>query len=190
MSLLTELKRKGLHFSSTWVPIAYYLIPEYVGKLALLAAAAVILFLDVLRIHEPRARDTFYKLFGDIVRDHEKSTLLGSTSMVISALLTVYCFEKNVAVAALCFLTVGDSMAALIGKTYGKTSLFGKTLEGSLACFSSCVIIALLMPGLPPVVGVAGALVATLFELFPIPIDDNFRIPLSAGFVMQLLMPH
>jgi dolichol kinase len=33
----------------------------------------------------------------------------------------------------------------------------------------------------------AGAFVATLFELLPIPLDDNLRIPLSAGFAMMLL---
>ena len=170
--------------------MAYYLVPEYVGKMALLVAAGVFLALDVLRIHDPRLKNIFYRIFGDIVREHEKTALTGSTSMVIAGLLTVYCFQKNIAVAALLYLTIGDSMAALIGKTYGRTHLFGKTLEGSLACFSSCVFIGLLVPGLPPDVVIAGALAATLFELLPIPIDDNFRIPLSAGFVMQVLMPH
>ncbi len=190
MSLLAEAKRKAIHFSSSWVPVVYYVVPEYIGKTALLVAAGVFLTLDVLRIHEPRLKNIFYKLFGDIVREHEKTMLLGSTSMVIAALLTVYCFQKNIAVAALLYLTIGDSMAALVGKTYGRTRIFGKTLEGSLACFLSCVLIGLLVPGLPPDVVTAGALVATLFELFPIPIDDNFRIPLSAGFVMQVMMPH
>ncbi|MBN1503954.1 MAG: phosphatidate cytidylyltransferase [Candidatus Eisenbacteria bacterium] len=190
MSLLAEAKRKAIHFSSSWVPVAYYLLPEYLGKSALLVAAGIFLTLDMLRIHEPRLKTVFYRFFGDIVREHEKTMLLGSTSLVIAALLTVYCFQKNIAAAALLYLTIGDSMAALIGKTYGRTYVFGKTLEGSLACFVSCVLIGLLVPDLPPDIVVVGALVATTFELLPIPIDDNFRIPLSAGFVMQILMPH
>ena len=32
-----------------------------------------------------------------------------------------------------------------------------------------------------------GALTGMLFELLPIPLDDNFRIPISAGYVMKLL---
>jgi dolichol kinase len=44
------------------------------------------------------------------------------------------------------------------------------------------------MPGVPTPVGLVGALVATVFELLPIPLDDNFRIPLSAGFAMELLL--
>lgn len=190
MSLIAEAKRKALHFSSSWVPLAYYIIPEQAGKIALLTAAAVFLFLDVLRLHEPKIGRLFHRLFGELVREHEKNTLLGSTSLVISALLTAYCFEKGIVVASLLFLTVGDTTAALIGKTYGKTAIFGKTLEGSLSCFLACSAIAIVVPGIPPFVGIVGALTATLFELLPIPIDDNFRIPLAAGFAMQLLMPH
>lgn len=190
MSLVAESKRKAFHFSSSWVPLAYYLIPEHAGKIALLIAAAAFLAVDVLRLHEPRIRNIFHKLFGELVREHEKATLLGSTSLAISALLTAYCFEKSIVVASLLFLTVGDTTAALVGKTYGKTSIFGKTFEGSLACFLACAVISVAVPGIPPIVGLTGALTATLFELLPIPIDDNFRIPLAAGFVMQLLMPH
>jgi len=37
------------------------------------------------------------------------------------------------------FLGLGDSLAAIIGKKYGKNALTlsGKTMEGSLACFFS-----------------------------------------------------
>jgi len=187
---MAEAKRKALHFSSSWIPLAYYIIPEHAGKTALLISAAVLLALDVVRLHERRVGRLFHQLFGELVREHEKNTLLGSTSLAISALITAYCFEKVIVVASLLFLTVGDTTAALIGKSYGKTRIFGKTLEGSLSCFLACSAIAIVVPGIPPYVGIVGALTATLFELLPIPLDDNFRIPLAAGFAMQLLMPH
>ena len=40
------------------------------------------------------------------------------------------------------FLGLGDAMAAIIGKTYGKTPLFmtGKTLEGCIACMVSLIV--------------------------------------------------
>ncbi|MCX5799778.1 MAG: SEC59/DGK1/VTE5 family protein [Candidatus Eisenbacteria bacterium] len=190
MSLIAEAKRKAIHFATSWVPLAYYIIPEEAGKVALLAAATVILTLDVLRLHEPRMKNLFHRFFGELVREHERDTLLGATSLVISGLLTAYCFEKSIVVASLLFLTVGDTTAAMIGKTYGRTPIFGKTFEGSLACFLSCLVMAMVVPGIPLFVGIAGALTATFFELLPIPIDDNFRIPLAAGFMMQFLMPH
>jgi dolichol kinase len=34
----------------------------------------------------------------------------------------------------------------------------------------------------------AGAVTATVIELLPIPLDDNIRVPLAAGAVMQWLL--
>ena len=92
------------------------------------------------------------------------------------------------AVLALSFLILGDTAAAIVGKSVGRVRIFGKTLEGSLACFAVCYGLTAIMPGIPFPVGLIGAAVATVFELLPIPLDDNFRIPLSAGFAMELLL--
>ena len=78
-------------------------------------------------------------------------------------------------------------MAALVGRAIGRVRIFGKTLEGSLACLVSCLIIGWLIPELTWQMTVVGALMATLIELLPIPLDDNLRIPLAAGFAMTLM---
>jgi len=83
---------------------------------------------------------------------------------------------------------VGDTVAAIVGKSAGRIRIFGKTLEGSLACLLICFGITLFLPEVPFHVAIVGALVATIFELLPIPLDDNFRIPLSAGFAMELFL--
>ena len=36
---------------------------------------------------------------------------------------------------------------------------------------------------------IAGAIAATLAELFEIPLDDNLRIPVFAGLIMELVVP-
>ncbi len=123
------------------------------------------------------------------MRNHEEASLLGSTYLLIAMLLTLHLFEKPVAVLALAFLVLGDTVAAIVGKSMGKHKLLGgKSIEGSVACFLTCFGLSLLMPGIPFFVGLVGALTATIFELLPIPLDDNFRIPLSAGFAMELLL--
>jgi glycerol-3-phosphate acyltransferase PlsY len=74
---------------------------------------------------------------------------------------------------------------------FGRTQIFDKTLEGSLACLAVCVVVGILVGfymELPVKAAIAGAVTATVFELLPIPLDDNFRIPLSAGFAMRLVM--
>ncbi|HZI89799.1 MAG TPA: hypothetical protein VFD83_05040 [Candidatus Polarisedimenticolia bacterium] len=192
MLLKSELKRKAIHLASLSIPIAYYLSPPTWGRIwerALLASVILSLAIEVFRLHNPRIRNIFRHFFGEIVRNHEDASLLGSTYLLIAMLLTLHLFEKPVAVLALAFLVLGDTVAAIVGKSIGTHRLLGgKTIEGTVACFVMCFVLSLLMPGIPFFVGLVGALTATIFELLPIPLDDNFRIPLSAGFAMELLL--
>lgn len=192
MLLKSELKRKAIHLASLSIPIAYYLSPQSWARTwerALLASVILSLAVEVFRLHNPQIRGIFRHFFGEIVRNHEEASLLGSTYLLIAMLLTIHLFEKPVAVLALAFLVLGDTMAAIVGKSIGTHRLLGgKTVEGSLGCFAMCFGLTLLMPGIPFYVGLVGALTATIFELLPIPLDDNFRIPLSAGFAMELLL--
>ncbi len=185
----SELVRKAIHVASLAIPIGLYLAPVAASRRALLLLSATVLMVDVVRLYEPHVRTVFYLLLGRIVREHERFNLLGSTYLLLSSLVCIYAFSKHVAVASLSFLVVGDSMAALIGRRWGRIRILDKTLEGSLACLVSCLLIGWFYPGhvLTPLMIVAGAVVATLFELLPIPLDDNVRIPLAAGFAMTIL---
>jgi dolichol kinase len=190
--LASELKRKAIHLASLSIPIAYYLSPASWGRnweRALLASVILSLAIEVFRLNDPRIRKVFRHFFGELLRNHEEVSLLGSTYLLIAVLLTLHLFDKPVAVLALGFLILGDTVAAIVGKSIGRVHLIGgKTLEGSLSCLVVCFGLTLLMPGIPFWVGLVGALTATVFELLPIPLDDNFRIPLSAGFAMELLL--
>ena len=46
--------------------------------------------------------------------------------------LVVLTFESRICIPALLIMSFSDSAAAIIGKKYGKTKIFNKTLEGSL----------------------------------------------------------
>jgi dolichol kinase len=185
----SEMVRKTIHFLSLAVPIGLYLLSEKAGRTLVTVLALLILTADVVRLQVPRARTVFYFVFGKILRDHERFNLLGSTYLLLSALICAYTFPKPIAVLALSFLVVGDTMAALIGRRWGRIKILDKSLEGSLACLSSCVIIGYLYPGgdVTRTTIWIGAVAATLSELLPIPLDDNMRIPLAAGFAMLLL---
>jgi len=191
MLLASELKRKSIHLASIVIPVGYYLTPEagtLLWKRGLLALVIVALAIEVVRLNHPGTRSVFRHFFGELLRGHEDASLLGSTYHLIACLLTIHLFSKPVAVLALGMLIVGDTFAAIIGKWVGRIRLFGKTLEGSVAMFAICFAMSLLLPEVPVRVGLLGAAVATVFELLPIPLDDNFRIPLSAGFAMELMI--
>lgn len=189
MKFLGELRRKAIHLASLLVPAGYYLLPDHVGKLVLLWLTVTAVALDVIRLNVTQVRTFFYYLFGRIVRDHERSNLLGSTYVLLAALLCAYAFDRPIAIAAMGMLCLGDASAAIVGRRFGRPRFFGKSLEGSLACFASCLLVAVAYPGDPFTwrMMVGGAVAATIFEAVPIPLDDNLRISLSAGFTMTLL---
>jgi glycerol-3-phosphate acyltransferase PlsY len=189
--LASELKRKAIHLASLVIPIGYYVSPDAWHRdweRALLASVILSLAIEVFRLNHPRTRNLFRHFFGELLRNHEDASLLGSTYLLIACLLSIHLFPKPIAVLALCFLIVGDTLAAIVGKSAGRIKIFGKTLEGSLACLAVCFGITLFLPEVPFHVAIVGAVVATIFELLPIPLDDNFRIPLSAGFAMELFL--
>jgi dolichol kinase len=188
---LSEFQRKAIHLSFLAVPLVYlYGWPKHVIRDLLLAAVVVAFGIELLRLNEPRVRLFFRQFFGNLIRRHEKRALLGSTYMLIAALISVELFTKPVCVAALGCLILGDSAASLVGKTLGRTHPFGsrKSIEGSLACLAVSFAFVYGVVHLPWPIALAGAVAGTLFEFMPLPLDDNFAIPLSAGFTMKLLM--
>jgi dolichol kinase len=191
VGLGTELARKAIHLCSIAVPLAYLYgwLSKHALRDLLLAATVVAIGIELLRLHEPRVKMYFRQFFGNLIRRHEKRALLGSTYLLIAALISVMIFPRDICVAALGALILGDTAAALVGKAWGRIHLFGskKTLEGSIACLVVSFLFAWQVTALPWDVALAGAAAATLFELLPLPLDDNFAVPLSAGFAMMLM---
>lgn len=186
--MLGEVHRKAIHLSSLIIPIGYYILPEETSRRALLIAAVVAIGIEAVRLNEPRVGRLTVSLVGALLREHEKTGLFGSTYLILGSLLCAHSFVKPVVVASVLFAILGDAAAALVGRTYGRIKVFGKTIEGSLACLAVCFAVGLLVPGVPLEAAVAGALTATVFEFLPIPLDDNLRIPLAAGFAMRVAM--
>lgn len=181
-----EIGRKAIHLSALSIPVGYYFLDAGLGRAILALLTALSFLIDVVRLNQPRIRTFFFIFFGRLVRDHERHNLLGATYLLLSSLICVHAFPKPIAVAALAFLIVGDSAAALVGRAFGRVRIFDKSLEGSLACLVACLAIGALIPELGWTRTLLGALTATLIELIPVPLDDNLRIPLASGFVMAM----
>lgn len=183
-----EAPRKAIHLSALSIPIGLLYVPEAPARLVLMGIAVALLGVDLAKIHQPRLRSYFRQFFGHLIRRHEITDVTGSTYLVVSALVVSYLFEREVAAAALVFLVIGDTLAAMVGKAWGRTRVFDKTLEGFLAGWISSFLVAW---GLVPALGIgpliAAAFVASVIEILPIPVDDNFRIPLVAGLVLEWL---
>ena len=184
-----ELRRKTIHLLGLIVPILYLFTTRQNAIIGVGGLVALALGAELLKILFPTFRVIFLRIFSPILRSQErKGGLTGTTYYLIGSFLCILFFDKTLAIVCLCFLTLGDLFAALIGKQWGRIKLFSrKSLEGSLACFIVCTVIALLM-GLHPVVAITGAIVAALIELLPIGIDDNVTMPLISGLAMHILI--
>lgn len=192
-----ELRRKAIHLAFVVVPITliHPWLPwpqtrgEWTVLLVLLVLTAV--SLDLIRIHEHRIGTFFRNFFGQMIRDHESTQLLGSTYLLIATLLAVDLFPRPIAAAAVGFTVLGDALAALVGRASGRTRFFGKSLEGTLGGLVACMAWAAYLAAgghLSWEVAITGALVASLVELLPIPLDDNLGITLFSGYAMKLMM--
>jgi dolichol kinase len=112
---------------------------------------------------------------------------------MVSALVCILLFDPFVAIASITYLVVGDALAAMVGRSIGRTKFFMKSFEGAGAGLLGCLLTGLLIMNLPYsdlslMRMLAGAVTATVIELLPIPLDDNIRVPLAAGAVMQWLL--
>jgi dolichol kinase len=195
-SWLNEAQRKAIHISSIGLPLMmlYEWLPWPRGRAqwgwVLLALVVAAIVLDILRIHGRPVRRFFREFFGQMIREHERFNLLGSTYLLLAALLAVEIFPWPVAGAALGFTVLGDSMAALVGRAWGRHRFFNKTLEGAAGGLVACLgWAAFLIAGgfLSWPVALTGALAASLIEILPIPLDDNLGVTLFSGYVMRLL---
>jgi|TARA_B100000686_G_C16783028_1_gene973258 dolichol kinase len=182
-----ELLRKLIHYGSSIFPFIYYNFFSRAEMLWLLGGlSAIFLLAEILRMNISIFKHLFKRFFGPIVRVSESNKFTGATSVFISGFLTVLIFEKNIAIFAMLTLSLADATAALIGKKWGKRKLFDKTLEGSLTFLIVSIGLAIILPDLFRLGAIVAAIVATLIELFPSPIDDNLMIPISIATTLSL----
>lgn len=177
-----ELQRKAIHLSSAAIPVAYaWLFSQRVMLLLLVAACAVALAVEVGRRRSPAVASLFSRTVGPMLRSHETERAVGATWMLLSYLLVVAVAPKPAAIAGMCAVSLGDGVAALVGRAIGRVRLgtTGKSLEGAIACFLVTMAAAIGIAELGTAAAALAALVATLAELPRGPGDDNARVALA-----------
>ena len=90
------------------------------------------------------------------------------------------------AIASLYILIICDATAGIVGSSWGRIRIFGKTLEGSLAFFVAGMIVIAFTMRDNLLWGTLAVIGAALVELIPTGLDDNLTIPLVAGGIMAI----
>ena len=190
--MLIILRRGLAHmFVGLSIAVAVLLLPRVVLLIPLGVVSFILLAVDILRFRNLRMKRWFSSFFKPLLREEEGRSLTSASYMFVASFIALLVFQRDIVVLILCFLAVGDAVAKVIGSYIGKRRLFGKTLEGSLACFVSCIMVgfALYYAGLSvsPLVILLGSISATVIEAMPFPINDNLTMPLSAGLVIMVM---
>jgi dolichol kinase len=148
---------------------------------ALLVAALVI---DVARLGVPALNRLFFRTLSALASPREARRPASSTWYLLGVFLT-YAFFPSHAVPAVLVLGFADPAASVVGRRWGRVR-FGKgTVEGAAAfLIVSSIILAATGGGVLQALVVA--LVVTVVELLPIPLDDNLSVPLAVASALGL----
>jgi len=185
-----EYIRKGIHLLNLAIPLLYIYVFtdkwEFLKVLSLITVCFIII--DISRHFVPIVKSTFSFFFNNMLRDHElEGKFTGATWVMIASCISIALFSKPVAILSLIYMSLGDTAAGLIGQLYGKHRIGTKTWEGFIAGLLVCIMIAINYDMLPKYISFSGALFAMIMEILPIPLDDNFKIPLGSGGIMMML---
>lgn len=126
--------------------------------------------------------------FGLIVQSDGVSRYLSSTFYGFAAIaLLLLMFYPMPAAGGILVLSLSDSVAAFVGvRGRLRVPRIGKTVEGCAAMFASSLAI-LLVLGVGVVPSLAAAAAATVVEALPLPVDDNFTIPVVVAVILEAL---
>ncbi len=189
----TNYKRNLVHVTFGFFAFAVIqLLPSALWIVAIATSFFVYAWsVEFLRRRSPAFNERVMKLYGSIAHDHEWHRVNSATWYASALFLLSLTGSYLVCSVAVMVLAVGDPMAALIGRRFGKTKLInGRSLEGSVAFVLVAAVITGTLLGVcrPDIslaagfgVAVTGAVAGSIAELFSRRIDDNFTIPLASG---------
>ena len=183
----TEAIRKSIHFLIALSPPLAALSRPFT-VLALMAGVLGYTVMELLRLSGVKV-----PLVSALTRMASRPRdaygfVMGPVTLGLGALLALTLFPPPVASIAIFALAFGDGFAGLIGKLYGRLRpafLFGKSAEGSVACFAATFVAAYCVSH-SLIVSLAAAAAATTAEALPLEDYDNIVLPLAVGMVIQL----
>jgi dolichol kinase len=186
--LYTEAVRKSIHFLIALSPgmaafnyqltvlLLFAGIAGYIAVERLRLSGVNVPLVSALTRMASRQRDIGYFVGGPV-------------TLGFGALFVLLWFPPPIAAIGIYALAFGDGFASLTGKFFGRirpSFLYGKSVEGSTACFSAAFISAYLVSRDFRIALIA-ALVAASVEALPLEDYDNVAIPLAVCYTVNLI---
>jgi len=109
--LAKEVSRKAIHMAGVVIPLAYYFF--FSRELILIIFGAGVLAAAVLEYIRLTGHPVFPRI---LLRGHEENGVVGGYFYaLLSSFLAVLLFDKEIAIAAILFLDIGDGITGLAG---------------------------------------------------------------------------
>jgi dolichol kinase len=184
----SELLRKSIHFLIGLSPaLAAFNYPATV----VLLLAGILGYVQMESLRLAGIRIPLVSSLTDMAsrpRDRGRF-VLGPVTLGLGALMALVMYPSPAATIAIYALAFGDGFASLAGRLLGQIRpafLRGKSLEGSLACFTA-VLISAFQVSRDYRVALIAALTATVTEALPLKDYDNLVLPLVVGLVVGVV---
>ena len=193
LSFRNELNRKFIHLLSSAIPFFYI----FNSKINTLWLTTIILLLMIIIEYLRKRKTIFATLFnnilGKVVRSYELKSNMSGTYLVISSLLTILLFEKEIAIISIFILSFCDSASAIVGLKFGKINFINnKTFEGTIAFILSGLLIFFVFhfinkDYMPYYCGIITIIIVAIIEHITPTKFDNVTIPLSSAVLLTLI---
>jgi dolichol kinase len=121
----------------------------------------------------------------------ENTFVLGPVTLAVGIIITALFFEPEPARIGILGFALGDGLASLMGKCYGKTPIpfvRGKTCVGSLTCFAA-VFISTYAVTKNAGVSLINAFTGMALEILPLKDYDNLLLPVALAALNQYVFP-
>jgi dolichol kinase len=199
----TNWARSAFHVSGAAFAIV---LIEWIQSPVLLTCAALVYavtfwLMELARRRSAKVNEKLMGFFKPISHAHEANRVNSSTWYATALVALTLTQSDALCAVAVGILGVGDPLAALVGRRFGRIRLLhGRSLEGSLTFFLSGGLVAFgllrlfhpeLALGAAIEISAAAAFAGALAEVLSLRVDDNLSVPLAAaagGAVAMLLL--
>jgi len=187
----TELIRKSIHVLIAAVPTLSRAVGAPIALLLLATGTLSYAYAEHMRRHGITIPIiTRITELASRKRDLNRF-VLGPVTLGLGAMLALMLYPAPAASVAIYALAFGDGFASLVGKSIGQIRIpatGGKTIEGSMACFTAVAIAASFHFPAPAVIIIAAT--AMIIEMLPSGDADNLLLPSGVGMVATAFYAH
>ena len=185
----TEIIRKLIHFLVALSPFMASLSRIFTLAFLLTGTACYAVF-EILRLKGINI-PLVSVLTNMSSRPRDRGHFIWSpVTLGMGAFFSFLIFPHLTAAIAVYAMAFGDGLAGLVGKLFGRLKprfLFGKSVEGSLACCAAVLLCSWLLTS-DLKISLIAAITAMLTEALPLGDFDNLALPLVVGTVMYIVM--